>query len=110
MSTCPPGFRTRTFGGQGRVCETCHRGAGTRKGQLPDGEVLPSLSNAAAIFPRIADDQHTLITLADQVRLCVGGAVKGNPPDYGSDELNSLVAYVTSLSQGKAMAMGGAPR
>ncbi len=103
-------FFHETFGGRGRVCESCHLGGGTRQGQRPDGEPIPSLSNAAAIFPRISEDDHKLITLADQVRVCVGGALNGHAPAYGSDELNSLVAYVTSLSQGKPIDMGADPK
>ncbi len=103
-------FQHNTFSGRGRVCETCHLGGGIREGQRPDGVPIPSLSNAAAIFPRISKDDNRLITLADQVRVCIGGALNGKPPAYGSDELNSLVAYVTSLSQGKAIDMGGDPK
>jgi len=103
-------FQHNTFGGRGRVCETCHLGGGTREGRRPDGAPIPSLSNAAAIFPRISQDDNRLITLADQVRVCIGGALNGNAPAYGSDELNSLVAYVTSLSQGKPIDMGGDPK
>jgi thiosulfate dehydrogenase len=103
-------FLHNTFGGSGHVCETCHLGGGTRQGMRPDGQPIPSLSNAAAIFPRTSGPDHKLITLADQVRACVTGAVQGKAPAYGSDELNSLVAYVTSLSQGKAIEMGGSPK
>lgn len=103
-------FLHNTFDGRGRVCESCHLGGGTQQGQLPDGRAIPSLSNAAAIFPRISEDDHRLITLTDQVRTCIGGALNGKPPAYGSPELNSLVAYVTSLSQGKAIDMGGRPK
>jgi thiosulfate dehydrogenase len=103
-------FLHNTFGGHGRVCETCHLGGGTKQGQRPDGQPIASLSNAAAIFPRISGEDHALITLSDQVRACVGGAIRGTPPAYGSDELNSLVAYLTSLSQGKALDMGGDPK
>ena len=103
-------FLHNAFGGHGRFCETCHLGGGTRQGQAPDGSPIASLSNAAVIFPRIAEDDHRLITLSDQVRACVGGAIRGTPPDYGSDELNSLVAYLSSLSQGKPLAMGADPK
>lgn len=103
-------FLHDTFGGAGRVCETCHLGGGTRQGQRPDGVPIPSLSNAAAIFPRISKDDGLLITLPDQVRHCVEGAVHGTPPAYGSETLNSLVAYLTSLSQGKAIDMGANPK
>jgi len=103
-------FLHNKFGGRGRVCETCHVGGGTKPGHLPDGEPIPSLSNAGAIFPRISEDDGKLITLVDQVRICIGGALNGIAPAYGSDELNSLVAYVTSLSQGKAIDMGADPK
>jgi thiosulfate dehydrogenase len=100
-------FLHNTFGGGGRVCNSCHLGGGTQAGQLPNGEAIPSLTNAAAIFPRVREQDHALITLADQVRTCVAGAIKGKAPEYGSEELNALVSYVTSLSQGKAIDMGG---
>jgi len=103
-------FTHNTFGGSGRYCESCHLQAGTQPGKLPDGEPIPSLTNAAAIFPRVRSEDNALITLPDQVRTCVARALKGNPPAYGSDELNSLVSYVTSLSQGKPIDMGGTAR
>jgi thiosulfate dehydrogenase len=104
-------FAHEKFGGSGRVCETCHLGGGLKEGRRPDGVAIPSLANAAAVFPRISDDDgHSVITLSDQVRACVMGAIRGKPPAYSSDELNSLVAYVTSLSKGKVIEMGGAPR
>lgn len=98
------------FGGNGRVCNSCHLGGGREPGRLPDGTPIPSLVNAATIFPRIARHGGHLITLPDQVEHCIGGALQGNPPDYGSTRLNALVAYVTSLAQGKPIDMGGKPR
>ncbi len=103
-------FLHETFGGGGRVCNSCHLGGGTLPGKLPNGEAIPSLANAATVFPRVRQEDHALITLSDQVRVCVAGAIRGKPPEYGSDELNALVSYVTSLSQGKAIDMGGAPK
>ncbi len=104
-------FAHEKFGGSGRVCESCHLGGGLLAGRRPDGVAIPSLANAAAVFPRISDDDgHSVITLSDQVRACVSGAIHGTPPAYASDQLNSLVAYLTSLSRGKAIEMGGSPR
>jgi thiosulfate dehydrogenase len=104
-------FAHEKFGGSGRVCESCHLGGGLQAGRRPDGVAIPSLANAAAVFPRLSgDDGHNVITLSDQVRACVAGAIRGTPPAYASDKLNSLVAYVSSLSQGKAIEMGGSPR
>lgn len=103
-------FSHETFGGNGKVCESCHLGGGRRPGKLPDGKPIPSLSNGAAIFPRIRAKDGKLVTLPDQVQTCIAGALHGKPPAYGSDELNALVSYVTSLSQGKSIDMGGKPQ
>ncbi len=103
-------FSHETFGGNGRVCESCHLGGGKLPGKLPDGKAIPSLANAASIFPRIRARDNRLVTLPDQVVTCIGGALQGKAPAYGSEELNALVSYVTSLSQGKPVDMGGKPQ
>ena len=103
-------FIHNTFNGNGRFCQTCHLSGGMAPGRLPDGKAIPSLANAAAVFPLFKPRQGKVVTLSDQIRNCVGGALEGNPPAYGSDELNALVVYVTSLSQGKAIDMGGKPQ
>ena len=46
-------FVTATFGGNRRTCEGCHNDGGKALGQLEDRE-LPSLLNAAAIYPRFS--------------------------------------------------------
>ncbi len=103
-------FAHSTFNGNGKVCESCHVGGGKEAGKLPNGKAIPSLANAAAIFPRINQKSGKLVTLSDQVRNCSAMALQGTPPEYGSAELNSLVSYITSLAQGKAIDMGGMPK
>jgi thiosulfate dehydrogenase len=103
-------FTHSSFGGNGRACQSCHLSGGTTSGRLPNGKEIPSLANAAAIFPRYSAKQHKVIQLSDQVRSCVANAIKGKPPAYGSEQLNSLVSYLTSLSQGKPIDMGGKPK
>jgi len=103
-------FMTATFEGSGRHCNTCHKGGGMANGALPDGAQLPSLSNAAAIFPRYDEDNHRVKTLQDQVQFCALNALKGKPPAYDSAEMTELVSYLTSLSQGKPVDMGGKPQ
>ncbi|NDU92280.1 MAG: cytochrome C [Ferrovum sp.] len=103
-------FTHNTFNGNGRVCQTCHLSGGLAPGRLPDGKAIPSLANAAAVFPLFKPRQGKVVTLPDQIRNCVEGALEGKAPAYGSDELNALVVYVTSLSQGKTIDMGGKPQ
>jgi thiosulfate dehydrogenase len=103
-------FGHETFWGNGKTCESCHAGGGVGEGKLPNGKVIASLSNAATIFPRFREKSNKVITLSDQVRNCVEGGLGGTPPDYGSEKLTDLVAYLTSLSQGKPIDMGGKPQ
>lgn len=102
-------FMQPTFGGNGKACNSCHRNGGIGPGSLPNGKPLPSLGNAAAIFPRF-NRKGKLVTLEDQVHNCVAGAIEGTPPAYDSDEMKMLVVYLTSLSQGKTIDMGGKPQ
>ncbi|MDX8379536.1 MAG: hypothetical protein R8K48_05760 [Gallionella sp.] len=103
-------FSHKTFEGNGRVCASCHLAGGHSAGKLPNGKVIPSLNNAATIFPRYRARDNKVITLSGQVRSCVAGGLQGKPPAYGSVKLNAVVSYITSLSQGKAMEMGGKPQ
>lgn len=103
-------FSHATFDGNGHVCESCHLAGGASPGKLPNGKAIPSLANAAAIFPRFRAKDNKVIVLADQVRSCIAGGLGGNPPAYGSEQLNSIISYITSLSEGKPIEMGGQPR
>jgi thiosulfate dehydrogenase len=102
-------FMTATFGGNGMSCNSCHKAGGTTSGQLPNGKSIPSLGNAAAIFPRFNKRLGVVLTLQDQVHNCVAGALEGTPPSHDSKEMVALISYLTSLSQGKPVNMGGKP-
>ncbi|MDE2624815.1 MAG: cytochrome C [Betaproteobacteria bacterium] len=103
-------FTQSKFDGNGRVCQSCHLGGGLEPGRRPDGKPIPSLANAAAVFPRYKERAGRVFTLADQVRACIGGALEGKDPGEGSEDVTALVVYLTSLSQGKAIDMGGKPQ
>jgi thiosulfate dehydrogenase len=103
-------FSHATFDGNGAFCESCHRNGGVGPGRRPDGQAIPSLTNAAALFPRYKAKAGRVCTLQDQIRGCVGMALQGKAPAYGSDELTALTVYVTSLAQGKPLDMGGKPQ
>ena len=103
-------FVHESFGGNGKNCQSCHVDGGVGLGKLPNGTAIPSLSNAATIFPRFNTKANKVITLEDQIRNCIAGALQGKPPTYGSEQLTQLVSYVTSLAQGKPLDMGGKPQ
>lgn len=94
-------FEKGTFGGNGRTCASCHTiGA---KGAM-------GLNNAAAVYPRYNKRRGKVVTLQDQIHGCIIGALNGKPPAYGSKDMRDMVCYLTSLSEGQAIHMGGKPK
>jgi thiosulfate dehydrogenase len=102
-------FLHETFGGNGMTCEACHVNGGVDSGRTAKRSTIPSLSNAATIYPRFDGKKNKVITLEDQIQNCVAGALRGKPPAYGSEQMTQLVVYVTSLAQGKPLNLGGKP-
>ena len=103
-------FATDTFGGHGMTCQSCHSGGGKIAGQVAGGGKIPSLANAAAIFPRYSPRAGKVITLEDQIRGCIAGGLGGKPPAYGSQTMADLVSYLGSLAHGQRVMIGGMPR
>jgi len=102
-------FNTETFGGNGKTCNSCHPDNGKSGSTLPDGRKVPALTNAAAIFPRFHARSERVFTLGDQIRHCIS-EIKGTPPELGSVKLTALVTYVSSLSEGQPIDLGGRPK
>lgn len=102
-------FATATFGGNGRTCESCHEGGGKAPGQVGDRK-LPSLLNAAAIYPRFSRGAGQVITLEGQVQSCIKGGLAGTPPELGSSDLVAITAYLGSIAKGQQVEIGGAPK
>ncbi len=102
-------FAHATLGGNGRTCDTCHVGGGKMPGKV-GGHTIPSLINAAAIFPRYNMRAHKVVTLEDQIVHCIQGGLKGKPPAYGSADLTDLTAYLGHIAHGQPMDIGGKPK
>jgi thiosulfate dehydrogenase len=103
-------FATDTFGGNGMTCNTCHRGLGKAPGQMPNGARFQSLIRAAAIYPRYKARLGHVVTLDDQVRGCIAGALQGKAPAYGSPKLVDLISYLGSIAKGQPIDIGGKPK
>lgn len=91
-------------------CAACHVHGGRTRGQLPDGRRIPSLLNAAAVFPRYSAASHRIVTLEDQIRHCVKDGIRGRPPAFAGTTMVDLVSYLTSLATGRRVAIGAAFR
>lgn len=102
-------FTHDTFEGRGMTCQSCHTKDGLGPTIVPGSRMhAPSLSNAAAVFPRFKPRENKVITLEDEIHGCIQGALGGKAPAYDSATMRALTAYVSSLSQGKRVDMGGA--
>jgi thiosulfate dehydrogenase len=102
-------FVHETFGGNGMTCDACHVNGGISSGRTPKGSAIPSLSNAATIYPRFDPKKNKVTTLEGQIQNCVAGAMQGKPPAYGSEQMTQLLVYVISLARGKPINLGGKP-
>ncbi len=101
---------TRHMGGAPVTCDTCHVGGGLVKGRLPNGmTVLPSLVNAAAIFPRYNPKAGHVVTLEMQIQHCIKAGLGGHPPAPDSKAMVDMVAYLHSIAKGQPMNSGGKP-
>ncbi len=109
-------FAHDTFGGHRKMhgaavtCDTCHMGGGQVAGRLPNGKQIPSLVNAAAIFPRYSPKLHRVVTLEMQIQHCVKGGLGGRPPAFGSKAMVDMIAYLHSIAKGQPTDAGGMPK
>ena len=103
-------FATDTFKGRGLTCQSCHLAGGKGVGKAPNGSKIPKLTNAAAIFPRFNPRAKRVVTLEDQIEACIAGGIGGRPLKYGGRKMAALVSYLTSLSHGQPIDMGGNPK
>jgi len=103
-------FAHETFGGNGNTCETCHVGGGKVPGMAPNGKTLPSLLNAAAIYPRFSRSAGQVVTLEGQIYQCIRGGLGGTPPAAGSPDLVAIAAYLGSIAQGQVVGIGTVPK
>lgn len=106
-------FKTDTFGGEQRyypagsfdghpmTCEACHRDGGRVPSVTTGGRPVQSLIQAAAHSPRYDARLHKVITLEDQVQVCVRDGLLATPPAYGSQTMTDLVSYIVHLAKGQ---------
>jgi len=109
-------FNDPELGSKGLSCNSCHPGGGTtggeaeiqkRMGHGPYKLPIPSLIGASARFPKYKVPQDGVITLAQMNNNCVRMFMAGKRLPLDSPESSYLAAYVTSLSDGEEIEVGG---
>ena len=99
-------YNDTELGKTGASCNSCHPGGGTTNGQVMVMAV-PPLSGAAATFPKYKKSAKRVITLSQMNNLCIAMIMEGKPLNLESEEAVALAAYVTSLSNGEEIKVGG---
>lgn len=102
-------FTSTTLGTNGRSCQSCHLNGGRTMGRLPNGKKIPSLRNAAAIFPRYSGKAGFVRTLTMQINHCIEGGLGGMPLSASSPKMVALDSYFHALAAGKRLHMNGKP-
>jgi len=71
------------------------------------GMAIPTLKGSAATFPKYKANAKAVITLQQMNNMCIQMIMKGTPLKLDSPESVALSAYVTSLSNGIPVQIGG---
>ncbi len=99
-------FNDEKLGKTGTSCNSCHPG-GDSSGGTVMGMEIPSLKGAAATFPKYKKPANGVIILSQMNNICIEMIMEGEPLKLDSDEAIALAAYVTSMSNGVKIKVGG---
>ena len=89
---------SKPYSGNALSCTSCHLDAGR------DGKAA-SFVGVAAAYPAYSPREGRVITLEDRILNCFMRSCNGTRPPLGSEASVAVTAYITWLSQGRAMAM-----
>lgn len=99
-------FNDTELGTRGKSCNNCHSGGDT-SGHEMMGMKTTSLKGAAATYPKYNKRTKRVITLSQMNNMMISMVLRGEPLKLESDDAIALAAYVTSLSNGAKIQVGG---
>lgn len=99
-------FNDPKLGKTNMSCNSCHPGGGTNRSKVMNMDV-PEIKGSAATFPKFKASAKRVITLQQMNNMCIEMIMKGKPLPLDSDDSIALAAYVTSLSNGVPIQIGG---
>ncbi len=112
-------FSDASIGRNGQTCNACHPGGGTTggeaeiamRGRFPMNPRLPipTLAGAAATFPKYKVPNDAVITLATMDNNCIKMFMMGDGLDLTGQPARDLATYVSTLSNGEEVTVGGMP-
>ena len=109
-------FYDSELGSNGSSCNSCHPSGVTTGGEAEIAKKMgygpyiipiPSLIGASARFPKFKVPNDNVMTLAQMNNNCIRMFLKGKRLPLDSPESFNLAAYVSSLSDGDEVQVGG---
>ena len=85
-------------------CGSCHQ-KGDQNKQAPQGRIASNLKGVPAIYPRYSFEQKEVITLEQQINLCIEKKLNGSPLPLDSEPIVALCCYLANLSKGRKIAV-----
>ncbi len=99
-------FNDQKLGKTNMSCNSCHPGGGTNRSKVM-GMDVPEIKGSAATFPKYKASAKRVITLQQMNNICIEMIMKGKPLPLDSNDSIALATYVTSLSNGVPIQVGG---
>ncbi len=99
-------FNDPKLGKSGSSCNSCHPNGGTTGGQRM-GMPIQKIKGAGATFQKYKANAKAVITLQQMNNMCIQTIMNGTPLKLDSADSIALSAYVTSLSNGIPIQVGG---
>ncbi len=83
----------KAYVGNRLSCNDCHLQGGTEPKAAP-------LTGVPGLFPQYSQRAGRVISVGERVQECFVRSENGTPPPLDSPEMNALLAYIESISQG----------
>ena len=94
-------FNDKKLGTNGKTCNDCHMGSGTKDSKMGDMG-LKAFDNLAAKYPKFFMMGSRVMTLDQVVNFCITEPLEGEPLSWDDQKLTDLVAYCASVKPAKA--------
>lgn len=97
-------FENPALGSNQKSCQSCHFN-GSQKDTHSETIQVQNLKGVAAYYPRYSFQHQRVITLEQRINYCIEKYLMGHPLALDDKTIVALCCYVTSLSEGKKIAV-----
>lgn len=98
-------FKNSNLSENGKKCESCHQSKSKRQKSNNHDNKTINLKGIAATYPKYKGHKNRVITLEQQINYCIEKNLNGAPLPLDNTKIIALCCYLTSLSEGKKVAV-----